>query len=382
VKPNKPDKLMNAINWSALHAKSERNLFTFFLRIFSFLYGLAIQLRLVAYTVGFLKTKRLPAHVVCIGNITTGGTGKTPFVAMLAKWAETNGFKVAILSRGYKGKRSNDSLVVSNGKQVLASVDDAGDEPVMLATTLSSVPVLISKKRYKIGSLALKLFNSELLLLDDGYQHISLHRDVNILLVDAKRRFGNRSLLPLGPLREPIEQIKRADIIVITRCTDTHSGGKLVDYFQKNFPVKSIFRSRHFPNQVIFPLAGNTHPPDILKGKNVVVFAGIAHPDDFLETVKSCGANIVHFKAFSDHHFFNNDEIEKLVSCKRRSNADFLLTTEKDWIRIDGKIGPDVDIAILTIKIGLLSGANTFFESIKHGIIRSNVEKNESQIQK
>jgi len=364
---------MNAVNWSILHTTKEKNLFTFFLRILSFLYSLAIQFRLIAYKTGFLRAKHLPTHVISVGNITAGGTGKTPFVAMLAKWAETHGFKVAILSRGYKGKRSNDSLVVSDGKTVLASVDDAGDEPVMLATTLSSVPVLISKKRYKIGSLALKLFNSELLLLDDGYQHISLHRDVNILLVDAKRRFGNRSLLPLGPLREPIEQIKRADIIVITKCTNTHSGGNLADYFQ--------IRSRYLPHQVIFPLAGTTYPPNILKGKNVVVFAGIAHPDDFLETVKSCGASIVHFKAFSDHHFFSKHEIEELVSWKKQSNVDFLLTTEKDWIRIDGKIDPDLDIAIVTIKIGLLSGANTFFESIKQGIIRSNMEKNESQIQ-
>ncbi len=342
------------------------------MRILSIFYGLAVQLRLIAYAKGLLKIQRLPAYVISVGNITTGGTGKTPFVAMLAKWAETSGFKVAILSRGYKGNRSNGSLVVSDGKGLLASVDDAGDEPVMLAKKLAAVPILISKKRHKIGSLAVKLFNSELLLLDDGYQHISLHRDVNILLVDAKRGFGNRSLLPSGPLREPVEEIKRADIIIITRCTDKHSGAKFFDYFQKNFPAKDIFRSGHFPEQVIFPLAGNTHPPDILKGKNVVVFAGIAHPDDFLETVKSCGANIVHFKAFSDHHFFSKYEIEELVSWKKQSNVDFLLTTEKDWIRIDGKIDLDLDIAVLTMKIGLLSGANTFFESIKQGIVRSN----------
>ena len=363
---------MKEVNWSTLHATKEMNLFTFFLRILSFLYGLAIQLRLVAYTIGFLRTNRLPAYVISIGNITTGGTGKTPFVAMLAKWVETHGFRVAILSRGYKGKRSNDSLVVSDGKTVLTSVNDAGDEPVLLAKKLSSVPVLISKKRYKIGSLALKLFHSKVLLLDDGYQHISLHRDVNILLIDDKRRFGNRSLLPLGPLREPIEEIKRADIIIITKCTDTYSGDDLVNYFQKNFPVKSIFRSGHFPDQVIFPLAGKTYPPGILTGKNVVAFAGIANPDDFLEMVKSCGASVIHFKAFSDHHYFSNDEIEELVSWKKQSNVDFLLTTEKDWIRIDGKIDADLDIAILTIKIGLISGADTFFNSIKQGIIRSN----------
>jgi len=372
---------MKALNWSDIHTKKEKNLLTFFLRGLSFLYSLAIQFRLVVYKTVFLKPKHLATHVISIGNITTGGTGKTPFVAMLAQWAETHGLKTAILSRGYKGKRSNDLVVVSDGKTILSSFDDAGDEPVMLARTLSSVPVLISKKRYQIGSLALKLFGSELLLLDDGYQHLSLHRDANILLVDAKREFGNRSLLPLGPLREPIEQIKRADIIVITKCTDTHTGDELVDYFQENFPLKSIYRSGYFPHQVNFPLAGTTHSPDILKGKNVVVFAGIAHPDDFLETVEDCGANIVHFQAFSDHHFFSAHEIEELVSWKNRSNIDFLLTTEKDWIRIDGKIEPDLDIAILTIKIELLSERDAFFESIKQGIIRSNAKKSELQSQ-
>jgi len=123
---------------------------------------------------------------------------------------------------------------------------------------------------------------------------------VNILLVDAKKGFGNKSLLPLGPLREPVEQVKRADMIIITRCINKHTGGKLVGYFQKNFPAKSIFRSGHFPDKVIFPFAHKIHSPDILTGKNVVVFAGIANPDYFLETVESCGAHVIHFQTFPD----------------------------------------------------------------------------------
>ena len=370
---------MKTLNWSAIHTRKEMNLFTFFLRVLSFFYSLAIQFRFVVYKIGLLKPKHLATHVISIGNITAGGTGKTPFVVMIAQWAKKQGFKIAILSRGYKGKRSDDLVVVSDGKKILSSFDDAGDEPIMLARTLSSVPVLISKKRYKIGLLALKSFDADLLLLDDGYQHLSLHRDANILLVDAKRQFGNRSLLPLGPLREPIDQIKRADTIVITKCTARHTGDQLANYFQKNFPTKSIFRSRCCPYQVNFPLTGATHSPNILKGKNVVVFAGIAHPDDFLETVKDCGATIVHFQAFSDHHFFSAHEIEELTSWKKYSNVDFLLTTEKDWIRINGKIDPDLEIAILTIKIELLSGTNTIFDSIKQGISRSNAKKSESQ---
>ena len=361
------------VNWSAIHAKRERNVVTFSLRPISFIYGLAIQLRLIAYKIGLLRIKSLPTYVVSIGNITTGGTGKTPLVAMLAEWASRDGFRVGILSRGYKRKRSHSSLVVSNGKKVLASADEAGDEPFLLAKNLPSVPVLISKKRYRIGQLALRLFNSELLLLDDGYQHLSLNRDLNILLLDAKRQFGNRALLPLGPLREPVEQTKRADLFVITRCTDEHPGDDLVDFLRRNFPGRPIFRSGHFPDQVIFPLVGKAYSPRFLSGKKVVAFAGLANPDDFLEMVKGLGAQVIHFKAFADHHPFTKGEIEELASWKKRSDGDFLLTTEKDWVRTDGKIGFDPDLAILTIKIGLLSDGDTFLDIIRQGIIKSNI---------
>jgi tetraacyldisaccharide 4'-kinase len=362
---------MNAIDWSNFHLKKEKNLFTYFLKILSCLYSLAVRCRLGAYRIGLLRVKRLPTHVISVGNITTGGTGKTPFVAMLAEWAGTHGCKVAVLSRGYKGKKNADALVVSDGKNFVASADNAGDEPVMLAKKLPSVPILVSKKRYDIGYMAIKRFYSDLLLLDDGYQHLSLYRDVNILLIDAKRGFGNESLLPLGPLREPIEQIKRADTIILTGCTNEHTGGKLIHYIHNLFPEKSIYRAEHVPNEVIFPLAHKTYSPDMLNGRNVVVFAGIAHPDDFLETVESYGAHVIHFKAFSDHHSFRKHEIEKLSSWEKQSNVDFLLTTEKDWVRITPTIPSDWNIAMLTIKIELIAGTNSFFDHIKQGILKA-----------
>lgn len=364
---------MKTPNWSDIHAKRQRNAITFFLWIISFIYGLIIQLRIVFYNMGLLRTKSLSAYVVSIGNITSGGTGKTPFVAMLAEWADKNGFRAAILSRGYKGRQSHNYLVVSDGKKLLASFDDAGDEPFLLAKKLPSVPVLISKKRCRIGYLALRKFNSELLLLDDGYQHLSLNRNLNILLLDAKRQFGNGSLLPLGPLREPVEQIKRADLIIITKCTDEYPGDNLVNFLKRNLPGRPIFRSGYFPEQVIFPLVGKTYQPNILFGKNVVAFAGLANPGDFLEMIRNLGAHIIHFKAFSDHHPFSKEEIEELVSWKRKLDADFLLTTEKDWVRIDGKFGIDLDIGILTIKMRLLSGRDAFFDIVEQGIIRSNM---------
>jgi len=362
---------MNTVNWSAIHAKRQGNVVAFFLRPIALIYGLAIRLRLTAYKVGLFGVKSLPAYVVSIGNITTGGTGKTPLVAMLAEWADRNGFRVGILSRGYKRKRSRKTLVVSDGRRVLASVDEAGDEPFLLAKKLPSVPVLVSKKRYRVGHLALRLFNSELLLLDDGYQHLSMNRDLNILLLDAKRQFGNRSLLPLGPLREPPEQARRADLIIITKCTDEHPGDDLFDFLQRKYPGRPIFRSGHFPDQVIFPLAGKVYSPGFLSGKKVVAFAGLADPDDFLEMVKGLGAHVIHFRAFSDHHPFTRDEIEELASWKKKSDGDFLLTTEKDWVRTHGKVGADLDVAILTIRTGLLSGGDTFFDIIRHGITKS-----------
>ncbi|MBW1714244.1 MAG: tetraacyldisaccharide 4'-kinase [Deltaproteobacteria bacterium] len=366
---------MKWVNWLTIQEKKQGNALTFFLRTISFFYGIAVRLRLIAYKAGFFRIEFLPACVVSVGNITVGGTGKTPFVAMLAEWASENGIGAAILSRGYKGKTSHNFLVVSDGTKVMATYDDAGDEAVLMAKKVSSIPVLTSKNRYLIGHLALRRFNPELLLLDDGYQHVSLHRDLDILLLDARRQFGNEWLLPCGPLREPLEGIERADLIVMTKCAAGCNGNDMVDFLRKNFPEKPIFRSAHLPDQVIFPLDGRAYPPDFLSGKKVVAFAGLAHPDDFLDMVKGLGANVVHFKAFSDHHSFTQDEIGKLASCKKVSEGDFLLTTEKDWVRIDGRIDVGVDIAVLTIKVGLLSDSDIFFDTIKQGILDSGVKK-------
>ena len=383
--PWKPDKLnktkkrirrieMNPINWSRIHERKEGNAFSFLLSMLSVVYGLAVQLRLIAYKVGLLRSRSLQAYVVSVGNLTVGGTGKTPCVAMLAAWASENRFKSAILSRGYRGRRSSDSHVVSNGAEVLASVEDAGDEPVLLARKVSSVPVVIGKKRHAAGTVAIAQFEPELLLLDDGYQHLSLQRDLNILLIDAKRRFGNGFLLPRGPLREPLTQIKRADLIVITKCTAATAGDDAVDLLRRDFPEKLIFRSALLPDQVKFPLTGKIFPPDFLSGKRVIVFAGLAHPHDFLDMVESLGAQVIHHEGFPDHHTFTQGEIAAHVSRKKRSDVDFLVTTEKDWVRIEGKYDVGEEIAVLTVRMRLLSEADSFFDIIRKGILGFDAE--------
>lgn len=362
---------MKSFDWSNIHESKKVSAFTALLTILSFIYGLGVRLRLVAYRIGVLKTRSLSACILSIGNITVGGTGKTPFVAMLAEWAERRGSKAAILSRGYKGKRTMDSVVVSDGTHVLASVGEVGDEPVLLAKKLSSIPVLVSKKRHAAADLAVRQFSSEILILDDGYQHLSLRRDLNILLIDAKREFGNGFLLPRGPLREPLEEIRRSDLIVITKCTTDCTGDSLDSFLQSSFPDKPVYRSRHLPHQIVFPVSGDTYSPEFIASKKVVAFTGLAHPGDFLETLESLGAQVAHFESFPDHHLFSQHEFENLVSRKSFLGADFLLTTEKDWVRIDGRVEVDGDIAVLIIKMGLLSESDTFFEMIVEGIERS-----------
>jgi tetraacyldisaccharide 4'-kinase len=350
--------------------------FSFILQMFSLMYTLVIKLRIAAYKFGFFKSEALAAYVISVGNITTGGTGKTPFVAMIAQWAIKNGIKTAILSRGYKRRKGNRFLIVSDGQRVFASSDEAGDEAFLLAKKLNSVPVLVSKKRHRIGYLALKLFNSHLLLLDDGYQHLSVKRDLNILLIDSLWQFGNHSLLPAGPLREPANEIKRADIIVLTKCTDKNTGHDLLAYFQGTYPEIPILRAGHFPDQVWLPLKNKLYAPKFLSGKRVVAFAGLANTGDFFNMIKDLGAIIIHSKSFPDHKYFNEKEIKELTYLKTLSDADFLLTTEKDWSRIDGKIDNDVDLAILTIKIKIIpeqtSKKNKLFGIIKQGIVKSN----------
>ena len=350
--------------------------FSFILKMLSLMYTLVTKLRIAAYSIDFFKTVSLPTYVVSVGNITTGGTGKTPFVAMIAKWANKNGIKTAILSRGYKRKKGNRFLIVSDGQRVLASADEAGDEAFLLAKKLKSIPVLVSKKRHRIGYLALKLFNSHLLLLDDGYQHLSVKRDLNILLIDSMWQFGNNSLLPAGPLREPVNEIKRADIIVLTKCTDKNPGYNLLSYLQGIYPEIPILRAGHFPDQVWLPLKNKLYAPKFLSGKRVVAFAGLANTGVFFNMIKDLGAIIIHSKSFPDHKYFNEKEIKGLIHLKTLSNADLLLTTEKDWSRIVGKIDNDVDIAILTIKIKIISEQtsekNKLFGIIRQGIVNSN----------
>ncbi len=332
------------------------------------IYGLAIRLRLFAYKKGILRSKSLPGFVVSVGNITAGGTGKTPAVSMLAEWGKMQNLGVAVLSRGYAGRYKEKVLEVSDGNDLKASPLQTGDEPFLLASKLQGIPVVISKKRYLAGLRAVESFGSRFFILDDGFQHLSLKRDFNLVLIDSRNPFGNRKLLPLGPLREPLEQLERADVFIITRHDPDSGGHNIAEELRKRFPEKPVFFSDHIPENIIFPFNKISYSSDYLNKKRIIAFAGIARPEYFMDSLKKIGADVVFSVQFRDHHIYSRKEVERLLYQRKNLDAEFIVTTEKDWVRIKDLVSDCSVMAYLKIRFGILSGEEKFFELLGKGI--------------
>lgn len=298
----------------------------------SFLYGMGVRLKF-ALSVG---KSSLPGFVVSIGNLTVGGTGKTPAACLVAQWALDQGNRVAVLSRGYSGNYDAEVFEVSDGENLKAGPNEAGDEPYLMAKRLQGVPVIVSRKRYLAGLYAQERHDTNFHVLDDGFQHIGLKRDLDLLLINAVSPFGNGHLLPWGPLRERIGQLERADVFIITRAKQGTGSRELRGFLEERFPGKLVFESDHAAREIVFPIKNEAQGAAILEGKRVVAFAGIARPEAFRDTLIELGADVLDFEGFRDHHFFSQSEIQELVDRTRRLNADYLLTTEKDWVRIEG----------------------------------------------
>jgi len=359
------------VRWSYLYEKGLPGMWTPFLGMGSFLYGAAVRCRLVAYGAGLLKRKALPGFVVSVGNITVGGTGKTPAVIMLAQWAKEEGYRVAVLSRGYGGSYDTDVLEVSNTTHVKSSAQECGDEPYLLATKLPGIPVIVSKNRYAAGMRAHDRFDSNLFVLDDGFQHVALKRDLDLVLIDSSNGFGNGHLLPLGPLREPIVELARGDAYVLTRWQNSSSGDELIHFLRSRFPDKPIFRGEHMPKDVVFPIAGERRPPDFLGGKRVLAFAGIARPNVLWETLTRLGADVVHRKGFRDHHPFGREDFQELLDAKDRMGAEYLITTEKDWVRVAHLASNQPSVGYMDVRFELINDKEDFYGMLRRLADRS-----------
>ncbi len=357
--------LLGEKDWSAIHRERSIRYYTPVLGFFSLFYGAAQRLRYAGYGLGVLKQRRLPGFVVSVGNITAGGTGKTPATAALAKWALLRGVRACIISRGYGGAYKQPVLAVSDGNRILADSRAAGDEPVLLAEKVSGCPVVLSRKRYLAGLYAREKFGCELFILDDGFQHMQLFRDLNLLLMDAAQPFGNGRLLPLGPLREPLDQLKRADAFILTRAGDGNKENTL-SFLKGIYPHVPAFCAEHVPDRVVFPRLGLDDAPETLKGKRIVAFAGIGRPEAFKGTLLSLGAEVAAFRGFKDHYVYGKEDLDRLVRLRKKAGAQYIVTTEKDWMRT-APVWPDCrEIAYLCIQFSFLPGQEGVFRMMEN----------------
>ena len=311
----------------------------------SLIYALIQRIRSALYRAGLLTIRRLPRPVISVGNIAVGGTGKTPVTAHIAQLVMAQGVKVAVLSRGYGGSREGETIIVSDGKEIFLTADECGDEPLLLARTIPGLMVVMGSDRHAAGLLAMERLKPDLFLLDDGFQHLRLHRDLNILLLDCSRPFGNGWTMPGGLLREPAGAALRADWIIHTRCR-----GHIVDIpFLTRIPQAAC----SYRLNKLVPLDGS-EPIEMrsLAGCGVMACAGIAEPEQFFHSLEEEGLQLLRRLPLPDHAAYDSAVVSLVSGALRGSGARYCIVTEKDAVKLDG-IPADLAATILVAPLGL-----------------------------
>jgi len=295
----------------------------------SYLYEAGVRTRLGLYRAGALRSRSLPCSVISVGNITAGGSGKTPLTMYIARYLMKRGARVVIVSRGYGGSLKGLGVVSNGAGEILLGAAEAGDEPLLMARSLRGVPVVVGADRFAAGTLAIKEFSPTVIILDDGFQHIRLFRDLNILLVDGSVPLTGARLLPAGPLREPLSAIKRADMVLV-------KGGSLNDY-DKELLGRYNFRATGF----VYMAGGVTDLETNesltladLKGVPLMAIAGIARPESFFTTLKDSGLKVVGTISYSDHYPYKAEDISVISEKMKTSGAEAFITTEKDGVKL------------------------------------------------
>lgn len=344
----------------------------------SLLYSSVVQARLWLYRKRIFHDQPLGCLVVVVGNLTVGGTGKTPVVEKFARSLAERGRKVAILSRGYKSRPESlwrrlwrqlshgkppPPKVVSDGNRVLLDSEIAGDEPYMLARNLPGVLVIVDKNRVKSGSYAIRKYGVDTLVLDDGFQYLPLKGRLNLLLIDKTNPFGNQHLLPRGILREPVKHLKRASYVFLTK-SDGNRDHELERLIRRHNKTAEIIECAHKPQYLQSVWGDDRLRLESLRGKRVGAFSAIATPESFEQFLRDFGASLLYTKRFIDHHRFSAEELEQIFAQAREAGLDFLVTTEKDAVRLPLERMTDLPLYYLRLEIDIISGVNDFEEAV------------------
>lgn len=354
---------------------------TVFLFICSRFYRMGNQFRLWMYDKRIIRNRAIGCLVVSIGNLSCGGTGKTPVVEVFAKILHQKGRKVAVLSRGYRSKQRSlwfklthmfgkkkleaPIKVVSDGTKVMLDSTYAGDEPYMLATNLDGVAVLVDKDRVRLGLYAIEHFGTDTLILDDGFQYLDLMSHINILLIDSTDPFGNHHVLPRGLLREPVKNIRRADYIFLTKSNGGNHLRHLKTFLRRHNRRAEIIECCHKPKYIEMVYErGTRRDLSFLKGRKVAAISAIARPESFETFLIEHGAEIVATSRYADHHRFSENELIKFKNHASQCGAELIMTTEKDAVRMPPIGNSALPFYFLRIEIDILSGQENFDQCI------------------
>lgn len=313
-------------------------------------YGLIQAGRALAYQKGVLSHWQAPCPVIGVGNLTAGGTGKTPMVAWLGRYFLDRGIPLGVVSRGYRQKSRTPVTVVADGNKIHLSAPQAADEAVLLAQELPGATLLTGPDRRRLIHYATNHSGCRLIIMDDSFQHMQVHRDFNLLLLDARRPWGNGQILPGGLLRESPKAIQRAHGIVLTRAdTDVDIPATIaaINHLAPHIPIAQC---HHAPWHWIRAGDGKILPLEALQGQKMLAFCGIANPESFRTTLKRLSIHPVDFKTYADHHVVTNAEMRQLETSARRHNADILVTTQKDLVKISNNA---TDLPIYALAIGI-----------------------------
>jgi tetraacyldisaccharide 4'-kinase len=320
---------------------------------FSAGFRLGVAMRCAGYERGWFNTRRLARPVVSIGNLTVGGTGKTPLVVCVARILLRRGWKPGILTRGYGRRSKADLIVLAPGAGRGANAKEIGDEPALLASMLPEVPLVLCADRFRGGQAAEDRFQVDTHILDDGFQHLALARDVDLLALDATQRISDWQLLPAGRQREPLSALRRAQIVVLTR-TDSVDPQPLQDLVLKVHPAAKVFRSRTELLGWTDALSGAAVSIEGLRAQRVSAFCGIGNPQAFFADLRRWGFRLVAEDAFPDHHVYTDKEIQQLVERACRNGAAALLTTQKDAVKFSGDWAPQLPILACEIEAQII----------------------------
>ncbi len=350
----------------------------FLLAAASTLYGTAQRIRAYCYRHKLRPVRELPCTVISVGNITAGGTGKTPLTIYLASKLQQDGIRVAVISRGYKGGAERAGGVVSNGEHLLMNSEQAGDEPFLIASRLKDIPVVVGKNRYDAGRMTINQFQPDVIVLDDAFQHLKLKRDIDLVLLDCARPFGNTHLLPRGALREPPGALARATACILTRSEASTKKAAAANHHEIKslLPEVPVFASSHEPYVYPVKSGAQTHlhaidrflSPSELERINhykVYGFSGIARNDHFRQTVEEIGFNTVGFSEFSDHHRYRGDDLARIIRAAQKDGADCLITTEKDYARITHQMPLPLDLIVVGVRVAFKDDGRDFMSFIR-----------------